>query len=253
MVLTEYLQILPHYHITELIPTELYRSPLYLIGMVSVFGSTVILAAYFATYISNKLKERGERVAYYQERLNRELDLKSQYITTVSHGIEAPLSAIQSCLKVVLDGRTGPISEKSRDMIARAEGRCTFALHFVKDPLNLAKIRGAKRLTVSSVSLRNVLKEVLDQLDKRIKEKGIVLELKIANGDHTLLASQYAMEQVFSNLLANAIKYTPYGGEVVVEVKEEVNEYRIHVCDTGIGIPRRTSHIYFETSIGQRC
>jgi len=247
MITLERTQVFPHYHVDGFIDAELYNYPHFVFGLFTAFITTLYLTVYMATSIVNKLREREEQLAKANERLAEQDRLKSQYVLTVSHDLQTSLATIQNCLKVVLSDLTGPISEKAREMISRAEQRTLYLLHFIRDLLDLSRIKAMKDLEKRDLSFSQVVKKVIDQVKPRIEGKKISLELSIPENCSPVHANKDALEGLFINLVVNAIKYTPWSGKVgirIVEVKPEC--FHTMVWDTGIGIPQDELHKIFD-------
>ncbi len=238
MTLGEQAGLLPHYHLKGFFEgRKCYLTRGSSAGIFTVFSSTLFITVFLATSIVNKLREREEELSEANRKLQEQDRLKSQYVLSVSHDLQSSLSAIQSCLKVVLSNLTGEVSEKSREMISRAEQRSRYLLHFVRDLLNLSRIRASKELEKREVSLWELVKRVADYLRPRAKEKKISLKLENLTRNSTLLANPETMEELLMNLVVNAIKYTPWGGKVGIELREKGEFLQVVVWDTGIGIP----------------
>ena len=109
-------------------------TPAVLAGRLGAFASTLFIAVYFTTTIVNRLRER-ERQLEEQDRL------KSRYVMTVSHDIQAGLSAIEGLLMAVLQGFTESVGSKTRELLARASERTHLLLRFVRDLLDLSRLR----------------------------------------------------------------------------------------------------------------
>ena len=238
VTLLEYLRILPHYHLLGFISSEYCLLPLYLVGVFFVFVTASYITVYFTTNIVNKLRAIESELLFTNKRLDEENRLKSRYVWMVSHDIQSSLSTIESCLKVVLDGYGGEVPEKAKEMIMRAEGRTLFLLHFVKDILDLSKIKIEREIQKKEFSLKGLIENILVDLKPKIEEKNISLQLQLKN-QTSFYADPSAIEQLFANLISNGIKYTPFGGKISVhlkEVKDKLGCFHIMVQDTGIGI-----------------
>lgn len=203
----ESLGLLPHYHLNGLIPAErCYLDLNYFIWIYVAFSSTLYIIVYLTTTIVNKLRKRE----YELEAADK---VKSQYVQSVAHDIKGSLSAIQSCLKVVLTGLTGPVSEKSGEMIARSERRSMSLLNFLDDLLALSKMRVTDKMEKKRVLLSELVKRVVEQLNPEIIEKGLIIIVGNIVSNSFIHANPLAIEQLFANILMNAVQYTPKGGD----------------------------------------
>jgi len=164
------------------------------------------------------------------ERLDR---LKSEFMLTVAHELRAPVTAIQGYLQIIADGYVS--TEKQRPMLLRAAERSSELLALIDELLQLARIKGAAEVKLQVVDLAEVLEQTAGLLRVEAERRGLAFEVSIAARPR-LRANLDHMRQLWTNLISNAIKYTPNGGSVHVSL--EVNEGAIIGCvrDTGIGI-----------------
>ncbi|MFC1569969.1 histidine kinase dimerization/phospho-acceptor domain-containing protein, partial [bacterium] len=171
--------IFKHHHLDGFIPhTSCLLSPQYNIGVLIIVASTLYITVFLTTSIVNRLRKGERSILMATERLARQDKIKSEYVKKVSHDIQSSLSTIQTCLHVVLDGSTGAIPEKARQMIHRAEKRSELLIKFVKDLLNLSSIRARGKMEMQIVSLKNITERLIDQNQILAQEKK--LRLKIA-------------------------------------------------------------------------
>lgn len=236
-----------HYHLNFFIPGYPCRNTIYLAGLFLIFASTLFLSVYMATSIVNRLRERESELAAANECLEEQDRIKSQYVWTVAHDIQSPLATIQSCLKVVLSSFAGELPLKARDMIDRAEGRTLYLLHFTKDLLNLSRIKSSRQLPKEGLQLLKIAENIMEDVKMKIAEKGLVFTKRTMSGLPDVYGNKDEMEQLLLNLIVNAIKYTPEGGKVGLQMKEEEGCVRVEISDTGIGIPQEdVTHIFDE-------
>jgi two-component system, OmpR family, phosphate regulon sensor histidine kinase PhoR len=168
----------------------------------------------------------------------KELDqLKSDFVNLVSHELRSPLSSIMMQHKVILDGLTGELTDKQQEMLTRAHDKMQGLLELINDLLDLAKIEsGALRLEQTPLSLGEVLAELVELLKHKAEAQNVAVALSAPPDLPQILADRRGMEEMFTNLITNAIKYSPDGGRVEVTVVSHTDYLEVTVRDEGIGI-----------------
>lgn len=191
------------------------------------------------------LEAEAEELARQRAELERLDKMKSTFTLMVAHELRAPVAAIQSYLRLILDGYIPP--EKQRSYLEKAEKRALAQLELVSDLLDLARLQDPDiQVEKESLDMAQVLQEVLDSMAARAREKEIALEPSIASElPHVTINLQHA-KQLWTNLISNAIKYTPEGGQVKVSLSRADNHLVGTVRDTGIGIPEDEIPLIFE-------
>ncbi len=168
----------------------------------------------------------------------KELDeMKNDFVRMVSHELRSPLAAIKQQHAVILDGLAGDLTGKQRDLLSRAHDKIQGLLDLINDLLDVAKMEaGHGQLELVPLDLRQILAELVDLLRERAASQKIVLTLAIADGLPRVQADRRSMEEVFTNLVSNAINYSPDGGEVKIAAVSHGDYLEILVQDQGIGI-----------------
>ncbi|MEW6009096.1 MAG: HAMP domain-containing sensor histidine kinase [Candidatus Omnitrophota bacterium] len=238
MVGLEYFGILSHHYLEGFSLRGLYTNKLYIAGVSFVFVSTLYLAVYMASSISEKLRLREQSLKQANLLLEEKDRIKSEYVLRVSHDIKEHLSAIQSCLEPVEDGITGELNLKQKDLIQRAVERTGKLLFFVKALLEISRIKLSKEIEMDYFSLKKTIADATNFIDTRAKNKIISIEFKIDPGLDLIWGAQIYIEETIANLLANCVKYTLKNGKISLEAKDRGNSVLIKVTDTGIGIPK---------------
>jgi two-component system sensor histidine kinase/response regulator len=180
------------------------------------------------------------------ETLRREKKLlEDNVITMVSHQLRSPLVAIQQYFEVLLSGIAGSLEEKPREMIRKAGERLTGLMGLIDDWLDLARIdKGRLVGKLKPVNTGALLEKLVDFMAPSAAEQGLTLTWKAPPGRvPPALADEASLEQVFTNLIHNALVYNKPGGRVEVSLGEEENFVTVEVRDTGIGIA--AEHIPF--------
>jgi len=161
------------------------------------------------------------------------------FMRKVAHELRAPLSAVGTNLKVLLEGITGALTEKQTQMLERADRRTALALQSVNDLLALSRARLAKPAEAETdVHLPRVLEAVTSLMKPQAEQAGLELRVEIDSGVPPIVGSPEDIEELICNLASNAIKYTPPGGRVTASVTAAADEAVLRVTDTGIGIPK---------------
>ncbi len=198
----------------------------------------VHLRALTAPFLGPKHEVLGTVTVLHDITSFKELDqLKSDFVNLVSHELRSPLSSIIMQHKVILDGLAGELTDKQREMVNRAHDKMQGLLDLINDLLDLAKIEsGHRHLEQVPLMLGEVLKELVELLTPKAEDQNIALALSVPPDLPHILADRRGMEEVFTNLITNAIKYSPDGGNVSVSAVSHVDYVEVAVCDQGIGI-----------------
>ncbi|MGD8504859.1 MAG: response regulator [Syntrophobacterales bacterium] len=168
----------------------------------------------------------------------KEIDeMKSNFVHQVSHELRAPLSAIKQQHTVILEGLAGELTEKQQELLSRSQARMQGLLDMINDLLDVSKIESGHAIQ-EQVPLRldEILKETALLMSEKAGEQGIALQLELGPDLPMIQADPRSMEEVLTNLLSNAINYSPDGGTVTVSALSHGEYLEVRVSDTGIGI-----------------
>jgi signal transduction histidine kinase len=179
------------------------------------------------------------------EALRREKKLiEENFITMVSHQLRSPLVAIAQYFEVIMGGMVGEVSAQQKEMLAKAKTRLEGLLDLINDWLNIARMNGGQLVErLQPTPLEPMLAKQIDLLQPLTQASHISLSLASSPGNTTVLGDEETLEQVFSNLITNAIKYNRPNGKVEVFIKEDEHQVKVDVTDTGVGIAQE--HIPF--------
>jgi signal transduction histidine kinase len=165
--------------------------------------------------------------------------MKSEFVAMVTHELRAPVAAIEQQLTVILNKMAGEITQKQEQLLSRAKERTKGLLDLIKDLLDLSKIEAGKMVQYKEpLHLQEVIQRVVELMKAQAENKKIDLQFSPPAQLSMIHADRNSMEGIFSNLISNAIKYTPEGGSVLVQLSEEGGFVKTSVSDTGIGIKR---------------
>ncbi len=184
------------------------------------------------------VKDITEKNRY--ERRLKELDsMKSDFVSNVSHELRTPLTAIKGSVDNMLDGIVGPVTEKQARYLNRIKSNADRLGRLIGDLLDLSRIESGKLdLRQAGIPLTSVMKEVADSLRPIAAEKLINIEV-VSNEDGVeAWADRDKVVQILTNLIGNAVKFTPGNGRVAVSVEKADGHWlKLSVADNGPGIP----------------
>jgi signal transduction histidine kinase len=163
-------------------------------------------------------------------------EIKSQLMLKVAHELRAPVSAVQSYINLI---QTGYVTESElKPTLSRVQERLQEMLDLTADLLELSHLKQAKEALTAEASpqrMAQILQETCDLFREQVHEKNQDLQVEIR--DHPLIvADQDHMKQIWRNLISNAIKYTPQGGQISVTLHADEEQLVGSVADTGMGI-----------------
>ena len=182
------------------------------------------------------------------ESLRREKKLiEENFITMVSHQLRSPLVAILQYFEVILGGMVGEVQEKQKMMISRASARLEGLLNLINDWLDVARLNAGQIVdNIEPFSLKKVIKKIIEDMRSLTQDDNISLELGSCSGDDLVQGDKETLEQVFSNLITNAVRYNKPKGRVLITIKENKAFIAVEVKDTGIGITKEHLPFIFD-------
>jgi signal transduction histidine kinase len=189
------------------------------------------------TRLEQKVSDRTAELMIANEKL-KDLDkLKSDFVSNVSHELRTPLTAIKGSVDNMLDGLTGDLNEKQSRYLVRVKSNADLLSRLINDLLDLSRIEAGIKLKRTNLSLPTVAREVTENLGPIASEKQISFEIACSDTNLVAWADRDRVTEVLTNLVGNAIKFTPTRGKVTVSLSRNgANWAKISVADTGPGI-----------------
>ncbi|MEO1015306.1 MAG: histidine kinase dimerization/phospho-acceptor domain-containing protein [Pseudomonadota bacterium] len=162
---------------------------------------------------------------------------KSEFLANMSHELRTPLNAINGFSEIMQAEIYGPLGNaKYKEYVTDILSSGRHLLELIDDVLDMSKIEAGKvRLELGRVELEKSLDECARLIAKRASDAGVHLEASVAHAP-AAYADPRAVKQVILNLLVNAIKFTPAGGETTITVEADLNCVAVLVADSGVGI-----------------
>ena len=171
----------------------------------------------------------------------QELDqLKSDFISIVSHELRTPIAVMKGGVSLILDGVVGKITDNQRDLLTDTMDNIDRLTRLVTDLLDVSKIEAGKiNLRRRSTDLCAMAENIVNVFDREAREKGIQLRTELPDGVLKLFVDDDKINQIFNNLISNAIRFTPSDGEIVIRVEDKEDHVECSVSDTGVGIAEK--------------
>ncbi|MBD2168968.1 GAF domain-containing sensor histidine kinase [Calothrix membranacea FACHB-236] len=175
--------------------------------------------------------------------------LRNEFLATISHELLTPLTYVIGMSSTLLRWPLGELSQRQRDYLQTIHDSGEHLLEMINDILDLSQIEAGKAvLNITEFSLRDIAENTLKTLEDRANQVQLqlTLDLQIDPRRDRFTADATRIEQIISNLLTNAIKFTPKGGNVTLRLWVEEDTAIFQVEDTGIGIPEEQLPLLFE-------
>jgi len=176
----------------------------------------------------------------------KELDrMKSEFVNMVAHELRSPLVSIRQLQSVLLEGMAGPLQDKQSDFVSRGIKRIDALLDLINDLLSVARLEAGRLVQQQGqVDVSEIIAETMALMEPRARQQGITLTFSCENAP-AIFADPKNVEKVISNLVSNAINYSPGGGKVSVSARRTGGFLEIAVADTGVGMaPEELSKIF---------
>jgi signal transduction histidine kinase len=200
--------------------------------------SETALAAERAS-LAERVEEQTAELRAKNEALAHALSAKDAFFASMSHELRTPLNAVLGLSEALQDGVYGPVNENQVRQLAGIEASGHHLLGLINDILDAAKLQhGTLTLNMGEVAVESVCRDSLQFVQERARRKGLLLQLEIDEQAKVVRADPRRLKQILINLLNNAVKFTPEGGQAGLQVTghPETNTVRFTVWDTGIGI-----------------
>lgn len=254
LTVAEYSGVISHIHIPGILDGRLYNEPIRLFTFLLFFTSTLYISTYLASSVSKRLRVREKELVVLKKNLEEayhkleESDVaKSEFVMMVTHELRSPLSAIESTLKLFLEGYVGDMPGDQRKLVHGIEQRTRFLLKLVNDLLHLARVKTEKfKKRKAEINLREIVQRVANSIQTRVRNKRLNLQVELPRGPVMFWGNNDEIELLFSNLIGNSVEYTPPEGSILLKMVEENSQIKVELSDTGIGIAAEDLSRIFE-------
>jgi PAS domain S-box-containing protein len=170
--------------------------------------------------------------------------LKNEFVHTVSHDLRSPLTAILGYVDLL--DRVGPVNDQQGEYIHRVKNSVHSITTLVNDLLELGRIEAGFDSHKEVVHLEGIIRYALETLSGQVSDKKLNLHLNLAMEIPQMRGNPIRLRQMLDNLIGNAIKYTPEGGEITIDLEAQNDQVILRISDNGPGIPPADQPHIFE-------
>ncbi len=175
----------------------------------------------------------------------KELDrVKTDFVNTISHDLRSPLTSIYGFIGLI--DRVGPINRQQAEFIQHIQSSVQNITAMINDLLDLNRVESGYDLQMADVYLPDILSQSIKGLEYQITEKMQEVVLSAPENVPVVLGNPLHLQRMVSNLIENAIKFTPPMGKIDVRCRAEADQLILEVADTGPGIPLTDQPHIFE-------
>ncbi|HTW93355.1 MAG TPA: ATP-binding protein [Tepidisphaeraceae bacterium] len=179
--------------------------------------------------------------------LRRLDEMKSGMLSVVSHELKTPLTSIRMGVHLLLEERLGPLTAQQNDILVAVREDSDRLNEIIHSLLDIGRIEAGRALMdLQTAPAEKIITEAIDSFSAAYHDKGVELSSDIPADLPPVMVDSTRIDHVLTNLLGNALKYTPPGGQVTIAAREFGDFVKITVTDTGPGIPRQYIDRIFE-------
>jgi signal transduction histidine kinase len=191
-------------------------------------------------------RDLEDRIKAQNQRLTELDHLKNTFVNAVSHELRTPLTSIRGYVEFLEDRIGGPLTPVQDEFVHHIAVGTRRLARLVDDLLDFARLEaGTFRLAHETVDARELVDDVVTSLQPQAMAMQVALTVSLPPEAVSLCADPQRVEQVLTNFIHNALKFTPADGHVAVSLRIEGGEALIAVTDTGVGIaPEHQAHIF---------
>jgi two-component system CheB/CheR fusion protein len=209
---------------------------------INIAGKTYQIT-FFHDVTEQKIAEEEKRLAL---EIKTATEIKSKFISMVSHELRSPLGVIKEGINLVLEGLAGNINDAQKDLLDTAKRNTDRLSRLINDVLDFDKIKSGKmEYDIRENDINEVALEVCRAMSLLAEEKGLDLVADVDDNIPKIMFDKDKIIQVFTNLVSNAIKYTEKGS-ISISTKQEDNMVHVIVQDTGVGIEAKNMQKLFQ-------
>ncbi len=198
------------------------------------------------SYLEDLVTQRTSELKQLNIQLQKADHSKSLFLASMSHELRTPLTSILGYAEILKQGHSGDLTEKQLQQLNSIYNSGYYLLNIIDGILDISKIEAGKfNLNLEEFYFNDLINEIFEALLPKAIRKSILLK-RVLSDNITLFSDKDRIKQILFNLLDNAVKFTPKGGEIII--KTEIlnqNKLKVHIIDNGIGISKESLNKLF--------
>jgi signal transduction histidine kinase len=204
------------------------------------FWLMMLVSVMFSNNLASALYKRDQQLieAIYELELSEKE--KQRYVLAIVHELKSPVSAIVSYLNLLIGGIAGEINDKAKDILLKMKKRSEESITLTNNIIEVSKVKLLDVIRKEKIDPEIIVTGIIEKIKDKFSGAKILFTYDDSRvTDNAIYADENLIKILFSNIISNAIKYTPSGGEVTLKLFDSENKDRlcISLSDTGIGIP----------------
>lgn len=173
--------------------------------------------------------------------------IEENFITMVSHQLRSPVATVQQYFEVILGGFVGEVPSKQKEMLEKARNKLNSLLALINDWLNMSRISTDQLIEkLSPIDLKELLENLTSFMEETGKNNNVIIKFYPPDFHAIILGDKETLEQLFTNIITNAINYNRPGGIVEIKFHLENDCVVTDISDTGYGIPEKDLPFIFD-------
>ncbi len=210
----------------------------------------MIAAAQVSIAISNaglfeEVEARAAELAVAYEELKESDRLKDELVQNVSHELRTPLTFVKGYVDLLMDGEMGLVTAEQNEALHIVAAKTDEITRLIDDIITLQRIDEGN-LQLEYVSMADLIHNSVQNHRIVAEKKGLTVKAELTDTNGLVMMDKGRMNQVLDNLMANAMKFSPNGGTILVRMADEEDEIRVMVSDEGVGMPKEKQSRIFD-------
>ncbi|MCK5211340.1 PAS domain S-box protein [Candidatus Parcubacteria bacterium] len=209
--------------------------------VITVGGQELTYKAITAPVVDSKKNKIGVMKIFYNLTREKMIDkMKSEFISIAAHQLRTPLSAIKWVIKMILDGEVGELNDEQKEFLSKGYKSNERIIELVNDMLNVSRIEeGRFGYTFNKEDFATLINKIASSEENVLESKSIKFTLNLPSSLPKIYIDKTKMDLALTNLLENAIKYTPEHGKISLSVEAGDKFIKVRIKDNGVGIPEK--------------